>query len=418
MRIAPGRFLGKIVCGKASMGGLPQASLLAVQRLAPYSCRKSGDIIRPNTFERVAANAVNQNKRTGWSGINRALTFSRLGRDATGRSMLVIGDVTTKRRNSGIDLFRGLLVLAVILGHFSELTQRQSFLTWVGAGLRMPLFIGLTGYLFNLERARAIPLLHLMHKYQRRLVLPWLVACIVYLTVTEQLDILTPFSIFVQPPFHLWFVPVMMAFIVAATVVPRPPLVLLGIAIPISISAMYLFGVGHSVAQMPPWMPDRRFFIYPIYFFYGLWVACREPDPWKERAALVLALISFAWWCALYQAPSLTAEVAAELTSCLPLICLLPWVRRLSLSVPPIAGVGRDSLFFYLWHPMAFGLWAACGVHGLQMLMFSLLTLMAARVLLGSLPRAAQIFGLSPRPQPVTITTASPFMTPLQEPVQ
>jgi acyltransferase len=330
----------------------------------------------------------------------------------------MIGDVTTKRRNSGIDLFRGLLVLAVVLGHFSELTQRHSFLTWVGAGLRMPLFIGLTGYLFNIERARAMPLLHLMRKYQRRLILPWLVACIVYLTATEQLDILTPFSIFVQPPFHLWFVPVMMAFIVAATVVRRPPLVMLGIAIPISISAMYLFGVGHSVAQMPPWMPDRRFFIYPIYFFYGLWVACRKPDPWKERAALVLALISFAWWCTLYQTPSLTAEVAAELTSCMPLICLLPYVRRWSLSVPPLAAVGRDSLFFYLWHPMAFGLWAACGVHGLPMLMFSMLTLMGARALLSSLPRAGRIFGLSPRSEPMPITAASPFVTPLQEPVQ
>jgi fucose 4-O-acetylase-like acetyltransferase len=332
--------------------------------------------------------------------------------------MIVIGDVTTKRRNSGIDLFRGLLVLAVILGHFSELTQRQSFLTWVGAGLRMPLFIGLTGYMFNLERARGIPLLHLMRKYHRRLVLPWLVACIVYLTIAEQLSILTPLSIFVQPPFHLWFVPVMMAFIVAATVSRRTPLVMLGIAIPISISAMYLFGVGHSVAQMPPWMPDRRFFIYPIYFFYGLWVACREPDPWKERAALVLAPIGFAWWCALYQAPSLTAEVAAELTSCMPLICLLPWVRRLSLPVPSIAAVGRNSLFFYLWHPMAFGLWAACGIRGLPMLSLSMLTLMVACVLCGRLPRAGRIFGLSPHAEPATITTVSPFVAPLQEPAQ
>jgi acyltransferase len=332
--------------------------------------------------------------------------------------MLVIGDVSTKRRSSGIDLFRGLLVLAVILGHFSELTQRQSFSTWVGAGLRMPLFIGLTGYLFNLERARAIPLLHLLRKYHRRLVLPWLVACIVYLTITEQFGILTPLSIIVQPPFHLWFVPVMMAFIVAATVARRSPLVMLGIATPISISAMYLFGVGHSVAQMPPWMPDRRFFIYPIYFFYGLWVACREPDPWKERAALVLAPIGFAWWCALYQAPSLTAEVAAELTSCMPLICLLPWVRRLSLPVPSIAAVGRDSLFFYLWHPMAFGLGAACGMRGLPMLLFSMLTLMVARVLSGRLPGAGRMFGLSPHTEPATITTISPFAAPLQEPAQ
>lgn len=350
--------------------------------------------------------------------INRALTNILLGHNPTGCGMLLIGDVTRKERNSGIDLFRGLLVLAVILGHFFELTQRESFLTWVGAGLRMPLFIGLTGYLFNLERARATPLLHLLRKYHRRLILPWMVACIVYLTSTEQFGIFTPFLIFVQPPFHLWFVPVMMAFIVAATITRRTPLVMLGIATSISILAMYLFGVGHSVAQMPPWMPDRRFFIYPIYFFYGSWVACREPDHWKERAALVLAPIGFAWWCALYHAPSLTAEVAAQLTSCMPLICLLPWVRGLSLPVPPIAAVGRDSLFFYLWHPMAFGLWAACGMRGLPMLTLSMLTLMVARLLCGSLPRAGRIFGLSSLAEPATIMTVLPSVGPLREPTR
>ena len=35
-----------------------------------------------------------------------------------------------KPRVSGIDLFRGALVILVILGHFAELSQRHHFLTW------------------------------------------------------------------------------------------------------------------------------------------------------------------------------------------------------------------------------------------------------------------------------------------------
>jgi acyltransferase len=297
-------------------------------------------------------------------------------------------------RNTGIDLLRGLLVLAVILGHFSELTQRTSFLTWVGAGVRMPLFIGLAGYLFNLQRARSTPLPHLLFKYYDRLILPWLVATTVYLAITDDIAIMTPLSILLWPPFHLWFVPVMMAFILIATLTRRPPLTMLATAIPVSITAMYLFGAGHSAEQLG-WMPDRRFFIYSIYFFYGLRVAERGPDKGKYVAALILAPIGFLWWCGLYGARNPAAEVAAELTSCLPLICLLPLVWKFSAFVPVLVPIGRDSLFFYLWHPMAFALWAACGIGQQPMLIASILTLIAARSVLRRHPSTAHIFGLA-----------------------
>jgi len=89
-----------------------------------------------------------------------------------------------KPRVSGIDLFRGSLVVLVILGHFAELSQRHSFLTWFGIGFRMPLFIGLTGYLFNLELARDLSSAGLLRKYYDRMVLPWLAACAVAVVIT------------------------------------------------------------------------------------------------------------------------------------------------------------------------------------------------------------------------------------------
>lgn len=321
-----------------------------------------------------------------------------------------------RERSTGIDLFRGALVVAVILGHFSELTARQSFLTWVGAGIRMPLFIGLTGYLFNLERARAGTVVGLLRAYYPRLLLPWLIACIVHLTVTERLGLLTPLSIIVHPPFHLWFVPVMMTFIVLATLAKRPPLAMLGIAIPCSIAAMYLLGVGHGAAPTHAWLPDRRFFIYPIYFFYGLWIARRPRDSWKESAAMVLAPIGLLWWCVLFQAPNLRAEVAAELITCLPLICLLPRVRTLTLSIPPLVAIGRDSLFFYLWHPMAFGLWAACGLTGMSMLILSMLTLAVVRAVCLRQDRVARLMGLQPQRRSATALVASPAGVPRDYP--
>jgi fucose 4-O-acetylase-like acetyltransferase len=330
--------------------------------------------------------------------------------------MTAIGEGPGERRNAGIDMFRGLLVLAVLLGHFSELTERQSLLTWFGTGFRMPVFIGLTGYMFNLDRARTMPLAALLRRYLRRLVIPWGLACAVHLVAAERLTLLSPITIFVQPPFHLWFVPVMMAFVIVAAISRRTPTAMLAIAIPISIGAMYLFGVGHGVTEIARWMPDRRFFIYPIFFFFGLWVASRQAGPWTTPVAIVLAGIGILWWCRLYQQPMPVGEVAAELISGLSLVSLLPVVRRLPLTLPPIDDIGRQSLFFYLWHPMVFGLWLTCGVRGSAMLVLSLATLVGLRAVIARAPRIAWLLGVeSRRPRPES-PRLLPVVVPLSDP--
>lgn len=317
--------------------------------------------------------------------------------------MLTVLRGSNTNRNTGIDLFRGLLVLAVILGHFDDVTQGASFLNWIGHGFRMPLFLGLTGYMFNLDRARSAAVSTLFQKYYARLILPWLVACAVYLTITQQLGYLSPLYIFVRPPFHLWFVPVMMVFILTATVSRRSATAMLAIAVPASIGAMYVFGVGHIIEQFHSWTPDRRFFVYPIYFFLGLWVARHPPERRQQRAALLLVPIGLLWWCGLYNQLRPLAEVAANLTLCVPLIILLPMVRTISFNIPLVASIGRESLFFYLWHPMVFGLWESCHVFRLPMLLFSLLTLIVARAVLVRIPDVAGILGISPRNLPVRL---------------
>lgn len=299
-----------------------------------------------------------------------------------------------KARNRGIDLFRGTLAILVILGHFSELTDRQTFATWLGFGFRMPLFIGVTGYLFPLESARAASFAALFRRYYSRLILPWVIACLVYLILAEPVSLAWLAEILVRPPFHLWFVPVTVVFVVAAWACPLSPGRMLAIAAPASIVAMYVFGVGYAIEQYHPWVPDRRYFIYPIYFCFGLWVARRPLQPERIPLRLLLSGIGLVWWCALYDNPAPAAEVAAELMLCMPLIRLLPLVRRIGLSLPPVATIGRDSLFFYLWHPLVFGLWAAAGYEGLPMLVLTFLTLGVAWATIVRLPSLRSCLGI------------------------
>lgn len=330
--------------------------------------------------------------------------------------MRMRGEGAAGRRNQAIDSLRGLLVLAVIAGHYYELSDRHGFLAWLGAGVRMPLFIGLAGYLFNLESARTRPLAITLRKYGQRLIIPWAVACGVYLTSATQLTPLSLLTVPLRPPFHFWFVPVMMTFILIAALSRRSPLAMLGFAIPVSIAAMYVLGVQHVIQQgYAAWLPDRRFFIYPIYFFYGLWVAQRRLDRTKLYAALALAPIGLLWWCTLYVHPSIPGEVAASLITSLSLICLLPGIRSASLVLPLIGGIGRQSLFFYLWHPMVFALWSSSGVIGMPMLLLSIATLFAGCALLARSDAATRVFGITRRPPQPPFDAVAVDPMPLRE---
>jgi fucose 4-O-acetylase-like acetyltransferase len=305
-----------------------------------------------------------------------------------------------KPRVSGIDLFRGALVVLVVLGHFAELTQRHHFLTWFGIGFRMPLFIGLTGYLFNLEQARSLSSAGLLRKYYDRMVLPWLAACAVAVAITGSIQWFSPIYAFVRPPYHLWFVPVILAFMFAARTCRLGPATMLAIAIPASIGAMYVFGVGHDVWQFGAWTPDRRYFIYPIYFTLGMWIA-RRPAVSHEYLLLLVAFAGLLWWSRLYEHPSTAAEAAAELLLCVPLIALFPWLRRIKFDVPLISAIGRDSLFFYLWHPLVFALWSACGFSGAPLLALAIGTTLGAWMAIARLPNLSGVLGVRAAERPV-----------------
>ena len=313
-----------------------------------------------------------------------------------------------KPRVSGIDLFRGALVVLVVLGHFAELTQRHHFLTWFGVGFRMPLFIGLTGYLFNLDQARSLSSAGLLRKYYDRMILPWIAACAVAVAITGSIQWFSPIYAVVRPPFHLWFVPVILAFMFAARLARLSPVTMLALAIPSSIGSMYLFGVGHDVWQVGAWVPDRRYFIYPIYFALGMWVA-RRAAPSHERLLLLVACMGLLWWSRLYDHPSTAAEAAAELLLCVPLIILFPWLRRIRFDVGLISAIGRDSLFFYLWHPLVFALWSACGISGVPLLALSVATTLGAWTAIARMPTLSGVLGV--RAAERRVKSSAPIMT-------
>lgn len=301
-----------------------------------------------------------------------------------------------RARSPGIDIFRGILVILVILGHFAEITHQHSGAAWFGTGVRMPLFIGLSGYLFNLDAARALPLAQFLRKHYRRLILPWLLACGVHLTITGALDWTTPLHLILQPPYHLWFVPVLLSFMLIARGSGLDRSTLLALAIPFSILAMYALGLGHTRQLYHPLVPDRRYFIFCLYFMYGMWTANQTLSRYRYVTSIILAAIGLLWWSVLYLRASLPAEVAADVILSISLISLLPLLRHVRVDLPVIREIGQDSLYFYLWHPLIFALWVAAGVHGLPLFAVSMLTILALWSLIARGPSLAPLLGIRP----------------------
>ncbi|MEJ7935888.1 acyltransferase [Sphingobium sp. AN558] len=300
-------------------------------------------------------------------------------------------------KNPSIDFLKGLLTLLVMGGHAMELVGRHDLLLWLGSGLRMPLMIGISGYLLNVTRIRTEAARALFQRYSTRLLLPWLFATILYLIISGwSVGWATPLDPILRPPFHLWYVPVLVFLIFVARLIPRSPLLLLVMGTPVSLATMYGFGLDHGPVGTSFFAPDSRFLRYPVYFFFGMLMAERAFPKRYLPVCLLLTLLGLWWWSGLYRDGHRLAYVPARLLMCLGLISLLPSLSALRLRFAPLNLIGQDSLFFYLWHPLIMGLLMAGGMHSFTMVIASVPLLFMVSRLAARAPFIGRILGAAP----------------------
>lgn len=301
-------------------------------------------------------------------------------------------------KNPSIDLLKGVLILLVMGGHVMELTGGHDMALWVGSGFRMPLMVGISGYLLNVTRTRSDSTEALFSRYGRRMLLPWAFAGIVYMVASgEAMRWTLPFDLLFRPPFHLWYVPTLFFLIMLTRLLPFSPLVLLSVGAPVSLAIMYGFGLNHGPVGDSLLSLDSRFLRYPIYFFFGMLMAERRISRRHLPIAVTVTLLGLVWWSGLYDGDNELAFVPARLLMNLGMIALLPMLSVLRLDFAPVNAIGRDSLFFYLWHPLVMGMVIMTGVGPMATLALAILLLalgnrLTARgallpLLFGSLPQ-------------------------------
>ncbi|EPR18931.1 acetyltransferase [Sphingobium indicum IP26] len=311
-------------------------------------------------------------------------------------------------KNPSIDLLKGVLMLLVMAGHVMEITGGHDLALWVGSGFRMPLMIGISGYLLNVTRTRSDSIQRLVSRYGRRMLLPWLFAGMAYMIASgAALRWTLPFDLLFRPPFHLWYVPTLFFLIMLTRLMPFSPLVLLAAGTPVSLSIMYGFGLDHGPLGDGLLSPDSRFLRYTVYFFFGMLMAERRVSRRYLPIAGAVALLGLLWWSGLYHGHDPLAFVPARLLMCLGLIALLPTLSALRLHFAPVNAIGRDSLFFYLWHPLVMGVIVMTGAGAAATLALSILLLAAACRLTARGALFPLLFGSAPQGGRVAPTPAT-----------
>ncbi|QGP79557.1 acyltransferase family protein [Sphingobium sp. CAP-1] len=311
-------------------------------------------------------------------------------------------------KNPSVDLLKGLLILLVMAGHAMELTHQQHLALWIGAGFRMPLMIGISGYLLNVTRTRTDRADLLFGRYGERMLLPWAFALMVYLLVSGwPLSWATPLEMVLRPPFHLWYVPVLFFLIMVTRLAPLSPLMLLAIGAPISLATMYSFGLDHGPIGVSLLSADNRFIRYPVYFFFGMVMAERGLPTRYLGVVLLAVALGLLWWSGLWGSGNGLAYVPARLIMCLGLIALLPRLAALRLSFGPLNRIGRDSLFFYLWHPLVMGMVLTSGAGALTTLLLSVLILLLVSRLSASRGYLRRCLGSAPPSRRVEATVSA-----------
>lgn len=113
------------------------------------------------------------------------------------------------------DIVKGILIILVFLGHIIPGALRSTFPRYAIYSFHMPLFIGVSGFLFNIK-VFDMNFREFLKKYWGRLGLPWIIAVIVYYLVNKGFDfhLSSIAASFYSPYYHLWYVLGIVSYIV------------------------------------------------------------------------------------------------------------------------------------------------------------------------------------------------------------
>lgn len=119
---------------------------------------------------------------------------------------------------TGFDYIKGICVILVFLGHIIPGQISTSFVRYIIYSVHMPIFIGISGFLFDIEKFNTNLAINIK-KYWERPIRPWMVAVLCYFIIRILLGEVSPSLVsfakaFILPYYHLWYVVGFLSWIV------------------------------------------------------------------------------------------------------------------------------------------------------------------------------------------------------------
>ena len=188
-----------------------------------------------------------------------------------------------------VDFVKGVLIVLVFVGHIIPDETQDGFLRYAIYSFHMPLMIGISGFLFNIEK-RKLKAAGLMKKYWQRLILPWSIAVVFYFVLwTKQahgeLHFRDLLHAFYHPGYHLWYVPVYLVFVFLSLLLWRilknlkkrwiwMMLISLGISLAAKFNVIFFFAYNERLQKICTYIDyDLRLYFF---FFFVLGLYCRS----------------------------------------------------------------------------------------------------------------------------------------------
>ena len=276
---------------------------------------------------------------------------------------------TQNTRNYVIDVVKGALILCVIVGHlFDELVTENS-VKWFFYSFHIPVFLGISGFVFNREKAQKQNIIDFAKTAFVNYGLPWLIASCIFLLIISngQPTLVDCIKCAIKPWYHLWYIPVYFLLCLASKIwqVSAAKQALIALFV-FTVSRLTLYNPEFAISQVKylALLGDSRLYTLGFFYFLGSFLRnnSRLRDNLNSQKAFAIlflcAVISIISNQILFHYYDYYLSVLTCLAINTCIIMLLPAATSLfkdnahsSMSLL-IAKIGKNSLFFYLWHPL------------------------------------------------------------------
>ena len=267
----------------------------------------------------------------------------------------------------GIDILKGLLLVCVFAGHLLKGSVSENLLRYVIYSFHMPLFIGISGALLTTESLTSYSFGSLIKRYFYRMLLPWLVACVIYYPVNNipalrqgSIPWQDTLSHLLYPWYHLWFVPVLFLMVVMTWGLEKqnymPRRIILGGGLLLAICVPTLDNLTGALvpSSMTYFFGDHRLYSYFFFFYLGYCLRNSMLLTQIPRGGALAIVVSFAilrvmdFWIEIPDI--LSVLVFVTLNAALIIFCIRFLLNFDILGKRLFQFMGVNSLPIYLWH--------------------------------------------------------------------